>query len=103
MDLHYTYWRFNGFNVVEAKTGKTVFANRPEVELIDNLRLAAAAPQAVDFAIQYLYSAHGICALDDYAAPYSSEQLKEMAEAIIAKAKGEYCGTCTNSQRHGNT
>jgi hypothetical protein len=52
-------------------------------------RLIATAPEAVDFLIQYLWSEHGICAADDEAAPYSPEQLRDMAQAIVAKARGQ--------------
>lgn len=41
--------------------------------------------KALDFVIQYLYSEHNICAPDDDAAPYSPEELKEMAIEILKK------------------
>lgn len=50
--------------------------------------LMNAAPELLYFVIQYLYSEHGICAPTDEAAPYSPEQLRDMAVAVLAKAKG---------------
>jgi hypothetical protein len=41
--------------------------------------------QALDFVIQYLYSEHQICDPEDDAAPYTPEELKEMAIKLLAK------------------
>jgi hypothetical protein len=41
------------------------------------------------FVIQYLYSEHHICDPKHDAAPYTPEELKEMAQEVIAKAEGE--------------
>jgi hypothetical protein len=39
---------------------------------------------ALDFVIQYLYSEHQICSPDDDAAPYTPDELKTMAQKILA-------------------
>ena len=39
--------------------------------------------ESLDFVIQYLYSEHGICNPTDEAAPYTPEELKEVAISIL--------------------
>ncbi len=53
-----------------------------------NGQLLKRAPELYDFLIQYLYSEHGICAAHHFAAPYSAEQLKDKATALIEKIEG---------------
>ena len=43
------------------------------------------ANDALGFVVQYLYSEHGICSPEDDAAPYTPEELKEMATNILDK------------------
>ena len=50
-----------------------------------NAKLISAAPELLDFVIQYLYSEHNICSPDDDAAPYTPEELKKMAINLLSK------------------
>ena len=43
--------------------------------------------EALDFVIQYLYSEHLICSPEDEAAPYTKEELREMAKKILLMRK----------------
>jgi len=43
--------------------------------------------ESLDFVIQYLYSEHGICDPKDEAAPYTPDELREMAIKILAKRR----------------
>jgi hypothetical protein len=40
--------------------------------------------KSLDFVIQYLYSEHQICSPQDEAAPYTPDELKEMAIKILS-------------------
>ena len=51
-------------------------------------KLMAASPELMDFVIQYLYSEHGICAAHHAAAPFSPEQLRDKAQAVLAQIEG---------------
>ena len=54
-------------------------------EATANAKLIASAPDMENFIIQYLYSEHGICDPNDEAAPYTPEELKDMAIRILAE------------------
>ena len=41
--------------------------------------------KSLDFVIQYLYSEHQICSPTDEAAPYTPEELKKIAQAILRR------------------
>ena len=63
-------------------------AGVPLVSCKANMQLIAAAPELYDFLIQYLYSEHGICAAHHYACPFSADQLRDKATALIEKIEG---------------
>ena len=62
-----------------------VVANVYDLHEQNYTKLFVAAPDLLDFVIQYLYSEHGICDPEHDAAPYMPEELKEMAQAAIHK------------------
>ena len=53
-----------------------------------NIRIIAAAPELLDFLIQYLWSEHSICDPLHYACCYTPEQLRDKAQALLAKIEG---------------
>jgi hypothetical protein len=83
-------WEARKFNDTKSTTIYAAGINHSiaSVKSSADAHLVAAAPELLDFAIQYLYSEHNICAPHHTAAPYSREQLKEMALKAIDKAEG---------------
>lgn len=57
-------------------------------EQVANAHLIAAAPELQDFVIQYLWSEHGICDPLHEACPFSPEQLRDKAIAVLAQSEG---------------
>lgn len=69
--------------IIDEKTGEDIAVSYRE----ENAPLLAAAPELLDFAIQYLYSEHGECVPRHEAAPFTAGQLRDMARAAIAAAE----------------
>ena len=65
--------------IIAEDTGENIAVSYNRI----NAKLIAAAPDLLDFVIQYLYSAHDICDPEDCAAPYTPEELKDMAINIL--------------------
>ena len=65
--------------IVDEDTGETIAVSYDK----KNAKLIAAAPELLDFVIQYLYSEHGFCRPEDCAAPYTPKELEKMAFRFI--------------------
>uniref|UniRef100_A0A6M3LTL0 Uncharacterized protein n=1 Tax=viral metagenome TaxID=1070528 RepID=A0A6M3LTL0_9ZZZZ len=71
-----------GICVVQTET------ETPTEEEKAHAALIAAAPELLDFAIQVKYSLGGGCDPGKYAAPYTNEELIDMASRLIEAAEG---------------